>query len=165
MIVERAAKAVKKPAKDTLLSFAAKQTGVGKCFAIQEFLDQIGAFLGPVILSLVLLVKKDGDNYAAYTAGFAVLGIPALITIALLLFAKKKFPNPENFEPEEAKDAPKFRLSKEKGILNDRADSQSHRAGGNRRRTARDGACLRQYGALLCGDLHSHFGAHRRFRN
>lgn len=113
MIVERTAKAVKKPAKDTLLSFAAKQTGVGKSFAIQEFLDQIGAFLGPVILFLVLLVKKDGDTYASYAAGFAVLGIPALITIALLLFAKKKFPNPENFEPDEATDAPKFRLNKE----------------------------------------------------
>lgn len=51
IVVERAGKAVKKPAKDTLLSFAAAQNGVGRSFALQEFLDQLGAFLGPVALS------------------------------------------------------------------------------------------------------------------
>ena len=102
MIVERAAKALKKPAKDTILSFAATQTGVGKSFAIQEFLDQLGAFIGPVILFLVLLMKKSGDLYSTYSFCFAILGIPACITIIILLFAHKRFPNPENFEPDSA---------------------------------------------------------------
>ncbi len=61
IVLQRTGKAVKKPAKDTLLSFAATQTGAGKSFAIQEFLDQIGAFLGPVILFLVMLLKQSED--------------------------------------------------------------------------------------------------------
>ena len=44
IIIERIGKAIKKPAKSTLLSFAATQEGIGKSFAIQEMLDQIGAF-------------------------------------------------------------------------------------------------------------------------
>ena len=47
-------KAIKKPAKDTIMSFAASQEGAGKSFGIQELLDQIGAFLGPVLLYLVM---------------------------------------------------------------------------------------------------------------
>ncbi|MEG2454868.1 MAG: MFS transporter, partial [Oscillospiraceae bacterium] len=104
IIIERAGKAIKKPAKDTLLSFAASQAGAGKSFAIQEFLDQIGAFLGPVILFLVLFFRRGGDTYSTYSFCFAILGIPALVTIALLFFAKRKYPNPENFEPEPAKE-------------------------------------------------------------
>ena len=46
LVIQRMGKAIKKPAKDTILSFAASQEGVGKSFGIQEVLDQIGAFLG-----------------------------------------------------------------------------------------------------------------------
>ena len=50
VILERIGKAVKKPAKNTLVSFAASEVGVGKGFAFLEFLDQLGAFIGTVIL-------------------------------------------------------------------------------------------------------------------
>ena len=112
IILERAAKAVKKPAKDTLLSFAASRTGVGKSFALQEFLDQLGAFLGPVILFLVLLLKHSGDEYSRYALCFAVLGIPAIITIVLLLTAKRRFPTPETFEPESRDSVTKFHMDR-----------------------------------------------------
>ena len=102
VVVERIGKAIKKPAKNTLISFAASQAGAGKGFAIQEFVDQIGAFLGPVILFLVLLFKDGQDTFTAYRLCFIVLGIPALITLGLLFFAKRKYPNPENFEQKTA---------------------------------------------------------------
>ncbi len=98
VVLERIGKAIKKPAKNTLISFAASQAGAGKGFAIQEFVDQIGAFLGPVMLFLVLLFKGNMNTFAAYQLCFFVLGIPAMITIALLFFAKRKFPHPEHFE-------------------------------------------------------------------
>ena len=44
LIIQRTGRAIKKPAKDTIMSFAASQEGVGKSFGIQEVLDQIGAF-------------------------------------------------------------------------------------------------------------------------
>lgn len=100
MVLERTGKAIKKPAKDTLLSFAASQAGAGKSFALQELLDQIGAFLGPVMLFAMLTLKKTDNPLADYSRSFALLLIPALCCIALLLYARHCFPNPENFEPE-----------------------------------------------------------------
>lgn len=98
IVIQRTGKAIKKPAKDTLLSFAASQTGAGKSFAIQEFLDQIGAFLGPVVLFAVVLLKKNEDLFSVYSICFAILGIPAILTIVLLFIAKRRYPEPEKFE-------------------------------------------------------------------
>lgn len=105
LVIERIGKAIKKPAKNTILSFAATQEGVGKSFAIQEALDQLGAFIGPLLLYVVMLYKH-GDEYETYNTAFAFLLLPAICTIAFLLFAKSRFPNPEAFEPE-AKEAKK----------------------------------------------------------
>ena len=98
IIVERIGKAVKKPAKNSLVSFAASEIGQGKGFAYQEFLDQIGAFLGPVMLFLICKFKGIANLYNTYIVCFAMLAIPAVITILLLMLAKSKYPNPEQFE-------------------------------------------------------------------
>lgn len=99
LVVQRLGKAVKKPAKDTIMSFAASQLGAGKSFGLQELLDQIGAFAGPVLLYLVMLARTGGDAFHTYALCFAVLAVPGAITIALLLATRRKFPNPEDFEP------------------------------------------------------------------
>ena len=112
LIIQRMGKAIKKPAKDTIMSFAASQEGVGKSFGIQEVLDQIGAFLGPVLLYVVMLFKTEGSTFETYSRCFAVLAVPGAITILLLLITKYKFPNPENFEPEEKRFTP-FKVKKE----------------------------------------------------
>ena len=112
LVVQRMGKAIKKPAKDTIMSFAASQEGVGKSFGIQEVLDQIGAFLGPVLLYLVMLGRTDAGTFRVYATCFAVLAIPGAITIALLLVTKYKFPNPEHFEPEPKEYIP-FKMKKE----------------------------------------------------
>lgn len=108
LILERTGKAVRKPAKNTILSFAASQEGAGKSFAVQEALDQIGAFLGPLMLYVIMLFRHETD-YEVYSVCFAALAVPALLTVALLFFAKHKFPHPEKFEPEETT-AEKFRM-------------------------------------------------------
>lgn len=112
LIIQRMGKAIKKPAKDTIMSFAASQEGLGKSFGIQEVLDQIGAFLGPVLLYIVMLFKTEGSTFEIYSRCFAVLAVPGAITILLLLITKYKFPNPENFEPEEKRFTP-FKVKKE----------------------------------------------------
>lgn len=111
LVVQRMGKAIKKPAKDTLMSFAASQEGVGKSFGLQELLDQIGAFLGPVLLYLVMLFRTDGYTFRTYAFCFAVLAVPGAVTIILLLFTRHKFPNPDQFEPQPEEHAP-FRLKK-----------------------------------------------------
>lgn len=112
LVVQRMGKAIKKPAKDTIMSFAASQEGVGKSFGIQEVLDQIGAFLGPVLLYLVMLFKTDGTTFEVFAACFAVLAIPGAITLVLLIITRCKFPNPEHFEPEPKEFVP-FKMKKE----------------------------------------------------
>lgn len=104
LVIQRMGKAIKKPAKDTIMSFAASQEGVGKSFGIQEMLDQIGAFLGPVFLYLVMLFKTDGTTFEIYRTAFGFLAIPGFITILLLFITKREFPNPEAFEPEAKKE-------------------------------------------------------------
>jgi MFS family permease len=98
IILERTGKAIRQPAKNTLLSFAASQVGVGKAFALHEFLDQLGAFLGPVILFGVLWCKEGAKPLTSFALCFALLAVPALLTMLFLLFARHKFPSPENFE-------------------------------------------------------------------
>lgn len=100
LVIQRMGKAIKKPAKDTIMSFAASQEGAGKSFAIQEMLDQIGAFLGPFFLYVVMLFKTEGTTFEIYSRCFAYLAIPGAITLILLSYTKKRFPNPEHFEPE-----------------------------------------------------------------
>lgn len=112
LVIQRMGKAIKKPAKDTIMSFAASQEGVGKSFGIQEVLDQIGAFLGPVLLYLVMLFKTDGTTFEMYSTCFAVLAIPGVVTLILLIITRYKFPNPEHFEPEPKEYIP-FRMKKE----------------------------------------------------
>ena len=112
LVIQRMGKAIKKPAKDTIMSFAASQEGVGKSFGIQEVLDQIGAFIGPVLLYLVMLFKTEGTTFEIYSTCFAVLAIPGAITFILLIVTRCKFPNPEHFEPEPKEYIP-FKMKKE----------------------------------------------------
>ena len=97
VILERMGKAVRSPARDTMLSYATKKVGRGWGFAVHEALDQVGAIIGPIAFSLVLL------SHDTYREGFVFLWIPALLTLAVLAVARKKFPLPQKFEiPEEA---------------------------------------------------------------
>jgi MFS family permease len=98
IVVQRMGKAIKKPSKDTIISFAATQSGVGKSFAVQEFLDQLGAVLGPVLLFVIMSVQQGQDMFDTYRLCFAILGLPALATIVSLLIARHRFPHPERFE-------------------------------------------------------------------
>lgn len=106
ILLERFGKAVRHPSKSTLVSFAASEVGAGKGFAIQEALDQIGAFLGPVMLFVILTLKSGSDRKEAYALCFLALGVMAVITMLILFYAKYIFPNPEHFdrgEPAEGK--------------------------------------------------------------
>jgi MFS family permease len=97
IILERIGKAIRSPARDTMLSYAAKGVGRGWGFAVHEALDQVGAVIGPVVFSLVILVHGD------YREGFTLLWIPASLTLAVLALARKKVPSPQKLEtPEEA---------------------------------------------------------------
>ncbi len=71
VIAERVGKAVRSPAKDTLLSHATAVTGRGRGFAVHEAMDQIGAFAGPLAVAAMLVVF-GGD----YGPTLGLLAIP-----------------------------------------------------------------------------------------
>lgn len=100
VVTERIGKAIKKPAKNTLVSFASEEVGMGKGFAYQEFLDQLGAFAGPVMIFIIAALKGTSDLPSTYRICFLFLGIPAAITVSLVLYSRRRYPNPEIFKKE-----------------------------------------------------------------
>lgn len=106
ILLERVGKAIRAPAKSALTSFTAPHLGAGKAFAINEALDQGGAFLGPLVVFFILAGK--GDNLlSGYHLAFFILGIFAIVTLLILFFAKTKYPKPQGFE-EKSVSANKF---------------------------------------------------------
>lgn len=98
LLFERIGKAIRKPANDAVLSFAAKKTGSGFGFGLHEAMDQIGAFLGPVLFSLLLFTAKGGKDLAVYRQGLLLLFIPAGLAVGFTLTARFFFPHPRQFE-------------------------------------------------------------------
>lgn len=88
MALERAGKAIRTPARDTILSFASSSTHRGLGFGIHEALDQIGAILGPLIVAWVLGVRGN------YREAFAFLGVPAVLALLVLWGARKEYRDP-----------------------------------------------------------------------
>jgi predicted MFS family arabinose efflux permease len=86
IIAERAGKAVRKPATGVMLAGAGERIGRGWAFGLYEGLDQLGALLGPLLVSLVLL-----ERHQDYHLAFAWLGLPALLTVLLVLAARLRF--------------------------------------------------------------------------
>lgn len=93
VIAERVGKAVRSPAKDTLLSHAASVTGRGRGFAVHEALDQVGAVIGPLTVAGVLAVT--GNDYAP---ALGVLALPGAAALALLLWLRVRVPHPDSYE-------------------------------------------------------------------
>jgi len=94
MIAERTGKAIRTPARDAMLSHATQQIGRGWGFGLHEAMDQVGATLGPLIVAAVLYVRGD------FRTGFAILLVPALLTLTVLLVARRLYPRPRDFEIE-----------------------------------------------------------------
>lgn len=102
---ERLGKAVRSPAKDTLLSHASTRTGRGAAFGVHQALDQTGAVLGPLLLAAVL-AWRTGD----YRLAFGVLAVPGVLVLAVLLWLWRRVPDPAAYEEEvavAAADAPR----------------------------------------------------------
>jgi MFS family permease len=102
LLLERIAKAVRSPARSTLVSFAAREVGVGKGFGIDEALDQLGAVSGPLLTALAIWVLRAEPVSAQYRWAFAVLLLPVIGNLGCVLWARHWFPSPESFETRRA---------------------------------------------------------------
>ena len=91
VIMERFGKAVRTPARDTMLSHAGADMGRGKAFAIHEALDQSGALLGPLLVGLMIAVS-------GYQLGFGVLAVPGAAALIAVLLLRRAAPEPERYD-------------------------------------------------------------------
>jgi len=99
IVMERLGKALRSPAKDTILSQAAKQVGTGFGFAIAEVLDQIGAISGPLIFTALFMMLGRGDRALVdYQRGYSLLWIPLILVMVCVFLAWRRVPNPEVLE-------------------------------------------------------------------
>ncbi|MDQ7096358.1 MFS transporter [Desulfosporosinus sp. PR] len=92
IIIERSGKAIRSPGKDTMLSHATKQLGTGFGFGLHEALDQMGAFIGPLIFTTSLALT------GGFKSGFTVMWVPALLTVVIALYVRHKVPEPKMLE-------------------------------------------------------------------
>jgi len=103
ILLERLGKAFRSPSRDTILSVISKDVGAGKAFGIHELLDQIGAILGPFIITFLMLFTRN------YNLAFSLLFIPFLMLMAFLAYTYKKigsktiFAETQKMERQEAK--------------------------------------------------------------
>ncbi|MDE2215467.1 MAG: MFS transporter [Candidatus Omnitrophica bacterium] len=95
IIAERTGRAVRKPSVETMLSFAGKELGSGWVFGLNEFMDQFGATIGPLIVAWVLLTKHS------YKYGYGVLLISALLCLAMIFTSRLFFPKPQELDKKE----------------------------------------------------------------
>lgn len=84
-VVERFGRGIRAPARDALLATAAPVVGAGWAFGVHEAMDQIGAVLGPLLVSAVLFLGFTHRD------AFALLTVPALLALAALFLARSRF--------------------------------------------------------------------------
>jgi len=92
IVAERTGRAIRKPSTDALLSHAGSQIGHGWAFGLNEFLDQTGATIGPLIMALILY------RHGGYLEAFATLLIPALLCLGMVGVAAVCYPRPHELE-------------------------------------------------------------------
>lgn len=92
ILAERTGKAIRNPARDTMLSHATGSFGHGRGFGLQEALGQIGAVGGPLAVAGLL------HFHFSYRFCLTTLFIPAVATLLVLSLAYRTYPNPADLE-------------------------------------------------------------------
>ena len=92
IVAERMGRALRAPTRDAMLSHAATRTGAGWAFGLHEAMDTTGAIVGPLAVSAALYLGQG------YNTSFAMLVVPALLSIIVLFVARSQFPAPRDLE-------------------------------------------------------------------
>jgi MFS family permease len=90
---ERVGKAVRTPARDTMLAHASAELGRGYAFGLHEALDQVGAMTGPLLIAATLALGGD------YRLAFGLLAVPGAFALLALTRLHARAPDPLAWEP------------------------------------------------------------------
>ena len=93
-ILDRIGKGIRGAPRDALLADVAPPTLRGAAFGLRQSLDTVGAFVGPLLaIGLMLLWAND------FRAVFLVAIIPAVLSVALLMFGVQEPDRPADAKP------------------------------------------------------------------
>ncbi|MDE1851128.1 MAG: MFS transporter [Candidatus Micrarchaeota archaeon] len=98
IFAERLGKATRAPSKDYIISAVSARKNMGRSFAINQALDQTGAVIGPLAMSIIILYN------GSYREGFAFLAIPAMLAMLFLFTAYMRHRNVASLSKREPKD-------------------------------------------------------------
>jgi MFS family permease len=104
VLTERTGKAVRSPAKSTLLAHAAGPVGLGRGFGVHKALDQVGAFSGPLLVAGVTALT------GALWPAMAVLAVPGAVAIAVLVLVRRRVGDPLGDDVRTAQPRPRASL-------------------------------------------------------
>jgi MFS family permease len=86
VLAERTGKAVRSPSKSALLAGMAAPVGRGRGFGVHKALDQVGAFVGPLLVAGV--AAATGRVWLA----LVVLAVPGAVSLVLLTRLRRRAP-------------------------------------------------------------------------
>lgn len=95
ILLERTGKAIRSPSKSALLARMATHTGRGRGFAVHQALDQVGAFVGPLVVAGA--AAATGELWT----GFLVLAVPGAVSLLLLAQLRRRVPSVAAPEPDD----------------------------------------------------------------
>ena len=95
IVAERSGRAMRNPPRDAMLAHATGELGSGWVFGLREALDATGAMIGPLIVAATVYLQHG------YRSGFGVLLAPALLTLTVLLSARRQYPHPRDLDVRE----------------------------------------------------------------
>ena len=112
VMAERIGKALRNPAKDTILSHVAEgEVGIGVAFGIQEALDQLGAASGPLVFAAVFRFFGN-SGVTEYQFAFRFMGLPYALLMLVVFAAYRKVKKDKLFELSEIKRGDEEKMQK-----------------------------------------------------
>lgn len=94
VMAERIGRATRTPSRDVMLSEAREHRGRSWAFGVNKALDQCGALIGPLVIAAILFWYRD------IHPAFFLLGLPAIVTLALVFGLRAGFPQAGLSSPE-----------------------------------------------------------------
>ncbi len=95
IVAERFGKAVRTPARDSMLAHAASRQGRGRVFALHEVLDRSGALIGPLVVAAIIALR-------GYRASLLALAVPGLAALCVLAWLRRAVPQPQSYETQDS---------------------------------------------------------------
>ncbi|HXU94735.1 MAG TPA: MFS transporter [Gallionella sp.] len=93
-LLDRVGKGVRGAPRDALIADIAPEAVRGAAFGLRQSLDTVGAFLGPLLAVVLMLLWSDD-----FRAVFWVAVIPGLLAVALLAFGVREPPLRDGHKP------------------------------------------------------------------